>query len=492
MVFSNSIFMFVLLPITILGYYIIPQKFISFRNLFIFIVSLLFYAWGEPVYVSIIILSIIMNYFYAILVENNEKNKKIQKFVIIIMLTSNLGILFLFKYLKFFISNINAVLGSNITEPQISLPIGISFFTFQAISYVIDVYRSKVVDGNKIKAQRNIINLGLYIAFFPQLIAGPIVRYNTIAAQIKHRIHSTDKFGQGVKRFIVGVSKKVILADNLGLLADKAFTMLADQGTIPGSFAWLGAVAYTMQIFFDFSGYSDMAIGLGKMFGFEFMENFNYPYISKTATEFWRRWHISLGNWFKDYVYIPLGGNKKGLKRTIINSFVVWAFTGIWHGAAWNFIFWGLYYFVLISIEKIIKNYTRNIKIPVFFNAFKHIYLIIAVVFGWVLFRAPNLTDAVKYIESMIGVNSNCFFDSTTLWFIYTNKYFLIAAILFSIPIVPFITNRFKILSSKIENNKMFDWLYSMGYSFSYMILLIVNISYIIKSTYSPFIYFNF
>ena len=303
MVFSSSIFLFAFLPICLAIYYWIPKANIKLKNFILFIMSLFFYAWGEPICIIIMVLSIVLNYIFAILVEKHEKKHISAKFILIVMLIFNLGMLFIFKYLGFFISNINSIFNMNLNIPEISLPIGISFFTFQAISYVIDVYR-KTDRGEIITAQKNIINVGLYIAFFPQLIAGPIVRYKTIADQLEHRVESFDKFGEGTRRFLIGLSKKVLLSNNLAIIADNVFAYQPNE--LSTSLAWLGAIAYSFQILFDFSGYSDMAIGLGKMFGFEFMENFNYPYISKSVAEFWRRWHISLGNWFKDYIYIFL------------------------------------------------------------------------------------------------------------------------------------------------------------------------------------------
>lgn len=490
MVFSSSIFMFTFLPLSLILYYIIPKNNTKLRNKLLFFVSLFFYAWGEPIYLLIMIISIVINYIFALLVEKYRKNIKFQKIIIAIMLMANLSILFVFKYTGFFIKNINTLLHSNFYVPNIALPIGISFFTFQAISYVIDVYRRVDIDGEIVEAQKSIINVGLYIAFFPQLIAGPIVRYKTIALQINKRTESLEKFEQGIKRFIIGLSKKILLANNLALIADKTFSMTNSQ--LCSSLAWLGAVAYTLQILFDFSGYSDMAIGLGKMFGFEFMENFNYPYISKSVSEFWRRWHISLGNWFKDYVYIPLGGNRHGIKRTIFNSFVVWLLTGIWHGASWNFIVWGMYYFVFITIENLFKTKNSISKGNILKNTIKHLYLIIVVVIGWVFFKANTLQSAIAYLQSMFSMNSNLEANKITSWYIYQNKYFLMLAILFSTPIVPYIKNVCEKSVRTIYSTKIINLVFKFTYSFLYIILLLINISYIIKNTYSPFIYFNF
>ena len=344
MLFSSSTFLFAFLPIVIFIYYVFLRNHRNLQNIFLLIASLIFYAWGEVAFVFVMMLSIIANYFFGLFVSR-AKNTNKKKLPLVLSIVFNLSILFVFKYLVFTLTNINALFGANLAIPNIALPIGISFFTFQAMSYVIDVYRGE-------EAQKSILNVGLYISFFPQLIAGPIVRYKTVAYQILHRKESFDDFSSGVCRFIIGMGKKVLLANSLAVVADAAFD--GDIANTSASFAWLGAIAYTMQIFFDFSGYSDMAIGLGKMFGFKFLENFDYPYISGSITEFWRRWHISLGSWFRDYVYFPLGGSRvKSKGRLIFNLFVVWLLTGIWHGANWTFIIWGLMYFVLLVIEKL-------------------------------------------------------------------------------------------------------------------------------------------
>ncbi|MDD3926872.1 MAG: MBOAT family protein, partial [bacterium] len=345
MLFSSSVFIFLFLPVTILVYYALIKN-RPLQNILLLIVSLLFYAWGEPWFVFVMIGSIISNWFFGLLIDKHRDSPAKVKFLLVAMLAFNLSVMFIFKYLVFALVNINGLLKTHITVPDITLPIGISFFTFQAMSYVLDVYRKK---GD---VQINPLNVGLYISFFPQLIAGPIVRYQTIAEMINGRKENFDDFSQGVCRFIVGLAKKILLANTLALVADKAFSLPA--GELSVTFAWLGAIAYAFQIFFDFSGYSDMAIGLGKMFGFHFDENFNYPYISKSVSEFWRRWHISLGTWFRDYVYFPLGGSRVTSRgRLVLNLFIVWLLTGIWHGANWTLIIWGLYYFVFITTEKL-------------------------------------------------------------------------------------------------------------------------------------------
>ena len=342
MLFSSPIFLFSFLPITLFVYYIFLIKTKRVKNYFLLLMSLIFYAWGEPKFIVMLIASIVINWFFGILIDKNRENKKKSKLIIALMLLANLSILIVFKYLGFLVTNINVIFNQNLVVPNIALPIGISFFTFQAISYVIDVYRK---NGT---VQKNILNVGLYLAFFPQLIAGPIVRYETVAEQINYRKENFDDFSNGVYRFIFGLSKKVLISNQMAIIADVAF----DNSPSSVLFAWLGAIAYALQIYFDFSGYSDMAIGLGAMFGFKFDENFNYPYIAKSITDFWHRWHISLSTWFRDYVYIPLGGSRCKRSRAFLNIFIVWLLTGIWHGASWNFILWGLYFFVFLIIEK--------------------------------------------------------------------------------------------------------------------------------------------
>ena len=414
------------------------------------------------------ILSIIFNYYFGIQVDKYRYDKKKSRIVIVVMLIFNLLLLFIFKYLMFTLSNINYLFRLNITIPNIVLPIGVSFFTFQAISYVIDVYRDNA------KVQKNILYLGLYIAFFPQLIAGPIVRYKTIAEQIENRNENFDDFSKGVCRFIIGMVKKVLLANNLALVADYAFSL--NSNNISVTMAWLGAIAYTMQILFDFSGYSDMAIGLGHMFGFKFLENFNYPYISNSISEFWRRWHMSLGTWFRDYVYFPLGGSRvASKKRLVFNLLVVWSLTGLWHGANWTFIVWGLLSFVLITFEKL-TGIDKKI------GWIGHIYTMLFVIIGWVIFRADNIQYAIGYIQSMFGLNSNEIIDASARLYLSEYKYFYIAAILCSIPLKEFIGKKLNL------NKKIYDVIYIL----LILVLMILAISYIVKGSYNPFIYFNF
>lgn len=470
MLFASTVFIFAFLPAVLLLYYVVLKKFRTAQNILLLVASLLFYAWGEPKYVLIMVLSIIVNYLFGLLVDKFRASKAKSGLVITLTVAFNLGVLYIFKYLMFTIENINSIAGLHLSVPNIVLPIGISFFTFQAMSYVIDVYREKG------EAQKNPLNVGLYISFFPQLIAGPIVRYETVAYQIKHREESFEKFSEGVCRFIIGLAKKVLLANTMAVVADYAFDMPNSELTVV--MAWVGAIAYTFQIFFDFGGYSDMAIGLGKMFGFDFLENFDYPYISLSVSEFWRRWHMSLGTWFRDYVYFPLGGSRvKSKARLVFNLFVVWSLTGIWHGANWTFLCWGLMYFVLLTIEKLIgweKKYPDKMKI------LRRIYTLFFVVMGWVLFRAESIGDAGAYFATMFG-GGNLIDDSTIYYALNYLVYFVIA-ILVSTPI-------FKNISAKVNGNNPAIVAFS---TVGLFVLLVVSVSYIVKGAYNPFIYFNF
>ena len=388
MVFSSMTFIWIFLPLLLLFYFVVKEK---YRNIILLIFSLIFYSWGEPNYIILMLISIFMNYIFGITLDKFKSNKN-KKVVLIFSILFNLGLLVYFKYFNFIVTNINNIIGKNIIpNTNILLPIGISFYTFQVMSYIIDLYREEI------KVQKNLLNLALYISFFPQLIAGPIVKYKDIDAQLQKRSITIDKFSIGIKRFIYGLSKKVILANSLAYVADTIFNSNIQLINTPIS--WLGAICYTLQIYFDFSGYSDMAIGLGIMFGFEFMENFDLPYISQSITEFWRRWHISLSTWFKEYLYIPLGGNRKGKIRTYINLLIVFLATGIWHGAEWNFVAWGLFNGFFLIIEKIkLKELLDKNK----FKFINHIYALLVVIFGWVLFRADNLKVALQYMKIMV------------------------------------------------------------------------------------------
>lgn len=472
MLFSSSIFLFLLLPLTIAVYYGLLRKSRPLQNVFLLAVSLFFYGWGEPKFVFVMMLSILMNWLFSLLVDRYRQSAPKARAILAAATVFNLGIMFVFKYLMFTLENINSLFSLSLPVPEITLPIGISFFTFQAFSYVIDVYRGHG------ELQKNPLYVGLYISFFPQLIAGPIVRYQTVADEIKHRKENLEDFTSGSVRFMVGFVKKVLVANTAALVADAAFDSTKGIGT---AFAWLGAIAYTLQIYYDFSGYSDMAIGLGRMFGFHFLENFDYPYASKSVSEFWRRWHISLGTWFRDYVYFPLGGSRvKSKGRLIFNLFAVWFLTGLWHGANWTFILWGLFYFVLLVIEKLtgLEKKAPN-KLPV--NILRHIYTLFFVVMGWVLFRAENLTAALQYIKTMFGFGES-FIDGGFIFNLENNAVVLAAGAVLALPVA-------KKLREKLGNK--YQWT-DIPYAVFLAALFICAVSYVVKGSYNPFIYFNF
>ena len=457
MVFSSLTFLVLFLPILLIIYFLVKN--IKIKNYILLIFSLIFYAWGEPIYIIIMIFSIIITYFYARLIASNKNYKKLILILTIILLLSSL---LFFKYYNFIIENINIIFNINIKKSGLSLPIGISFYTFQAISYIVDVYNKKV------KAEKNILYLALYISLFPQLIAGPIVRYETIADEIRNRKHSVNNIANGLKRFILGLSKKVIIANNMALIVDTIFDSKTNVGSI---LIYLGALCYALQIYYDFSGYSDMAIGLGKIFGFNFLENFDYPYISKTITEFWHRWHISLSSWFKDYVYIPLGGNRKGKAIQIRNILIVWLLTGLWHGANWNFIIWGLYYGILLLLEKfVLKDIIP--KIP---NIISHIITLFLILIGWVIFRITDINTLLETLKYMF-----IYKETNILTFILNNTKLIFSFYL----IIPAIILCFKVKKRMIKNQYIINVLY--------IILLLINISILISNTYNPFIYFRF
>ena len=467
MLFSSIIFLYYFLPITMIIYWIIPSK---YKNIFCFLSSLFFYAWGEPVYVLVMLLSTFVNYIFGIML-NNKSEEKQRKKVLISSVIFNIGMLFLFKYTGFLLSNLYSLLNLNLSVPQIRLPLGISFFTFQALSYVIDVYRYDA------KPQYSFTKIGLYISAYPQLIAGPIVRYNTIMDQIESREINIDKVSSGIFRFSIGLGKKVILANQFGILADRAFVSEISPSTSLG--AWLGIIAYSFQIYYDFSGYSDMAIGLGRMLGFEYEENFNYPYISKSITDFWRRWHISLGKWFRDYLYIPLGGNKVSKSRHILNLFIVWTLTGFWHGSEWTFIAWGIYYFALLLIEKYFVNLD---KIP---NAIRHISTLILILIGWVLVRAETFNDAWNYILAMFNLRLGNLDVVTNAVNLNDYWYLFIIAVVGATPLL-------KTLAIKLKNKKEESIWIKVFQSIFVVLTLIWITMYLVNSTYNPFIYFRF
>ncbi len=469
MLFSSMTFVFMFLPILLLLYLITKKE---LHNPILLIASIIFYAWGEPRFLAIMLITILINYLAAI---NIEKFKNKRKQILILTIIINLGILFYFKYLNFLLSTINDVFHSNINFIDIIMPIGISFYTFQALSYVIDVYRGES------KPQKDIYKLALYICLFPQLIAGPIIKYHDIEKQIDSREVSFERVSFGTKRFIVGLSKKVIIANTMAAIADKVF--IQEPNTFPHIVAWLGAFAYSLQLYFDFSGYSDMAIGLGMIFGFKFMENFNYPYISKSITEFWRRWHISLSTWFKQYVYIPLGGNKKGLVKTCINLGAVFLLTGIWHGAAWTFIVWGVFQGVFIIIEKIfnIQEFDKkphSIKV----NILRHLYCILVFVAGWVIFRSENLQYAISYLMNMFGI-----LDLDKEKFIYTVSYYFskgdVIIFIFAILCCTPLFKNMLYVKSNLGRIIVNFWL---------LILFFISAASLVANTCNPFIYFRF
>lgn len=469
MLFSSTTFLYLFFPIVLFFNFIVFRKIRALQNIFLLLSSLFFYAWGNPPIVLIMIASIVVNWFCGLIIS---KKTKYSKLTLVLDIIFNLAILFVFKYLMFTCEIINTVTHANIIVPDIALPIGISFFTFQAMSYVIDVYRRKG------EVQTNILYVGLYISFFPQLVAGPIVRYETVADQIQNRRETLNDFLEGFSRFVIGLSKKVLLANPLAFIADNAFNSLSGGSVISILFSWVGIIAYTLQIFFDFSGYSDMAIGLGRMFGFHFLENFDYPYISTSITEFWRRWHISMGSWFRDYLYIPLGGSRCSKKRNLFNLFVVWLCTGIWHGANYTFIIWGMMYFALLVFERttgFCKSNKNIIKI------FRWVYTIFFVIIGWVFFRANSVGDALLYLKTMFGLNNNVFIDKVVIDYLAQNIVVIIIGVVLCTPVV-------KILSTKLKKYQLFNYASVCGL----ICLFALSLSSIISSTYNPFIYFNF
>lgn len=469
MLFPSEVFLFVFLPTVLVVYYALLRKTKRLKNIFLLIASIFFYAWGEPFYVFLMIASILFNWLMGMLIDRFREKKMIAALLIILMAAVNIGVMGWYKYSMFTVLQINRFMHTQIPVPNVPLPLGISFFTFQAMSYVIDVYRKRG------RMQVNPLNVGLYISFFPQLIAGPIVRYETIAEQIEHRKESFDAFCAGSARFIVGLAKKALIANNMALIADNAFGLIINndfQASV--GMAWLGAIAYTFQIFFDFSGYSDMAIGLGHMFGFEFEENFRYPYISKTVSEFWRRWHISMQTWFRDYVYFPLGGNRVTLPRNILNLFVVWLLTGIWHGANWTFIAWGLMYFVILVFEKLTGLAKKE-------RWWGHIYTMLLVIIGWVIFRSTGMGTAFLYIKAMFGIGAKGLIDKAVWAYIAQNWIYFIFAFIGSVPLMPWI-------DEKLKENRAWQTVYAVAVAAA----LIFSISFISNKAYSPFIYSNF
>ena len=470
MVFSSMIFIWAFLPIVLLLYFISKDK---FKNLILLLASLFFYSWGEPKYVILMIASIIVNYIIGLLID---KFRKKDKLILVIAILLNLGLLGFFKYYNFVVLNINKLLSNDILGfKDIVLPIGISFYTFQILSYVIDLYR------NEIKVQKNILNLALYVSFFPQLIAGPIVKYKDIEKEISNRKIDLELFASGVKKFVYGLGKKVIFANTLALIVDSIYSY--DVAKLNTPIVWLAAISYTFQIYFDFSGYSDMAIGLGRMFGFHFLENFNLPYISQSITEFWRRWHISLSTWFKQYLYIPLGGNRKGKVRTYINLLIVFYATGLWHGASWNFVVWGgLFYGSILVIERL---FLKDILDKNKYKIINHIYVMLIVIIGWVLFRADGLRNALDILKMMFSFDFKTTYVLLPTYLNIVSIMVLVTAIVFS-GLGQSILSKLKCKDKikKIYNDKL--------EIFAIIIILSISIVELVSSTYNPFIYFRF
>ena len=442
--------MFTFLPITLLLYYVSPRV---LKNSILLLASLIFYAWGEPIYVFLMIGTILIDYLLAILIDRNRDDYSKCKWIFILTIILNVSILGFFKYFGFFVNNINSIFNLNIPFD------------------IVDVYLGKV------EVQYNLINFATYVTMFPQLVAGPIVQYQTIEEQLNTRQESVFKFGEGVERFIQGLGKKILLANNIGMLWTTISSL--ELSSISVLTAWLGIIAYTFQIYFDFSAYSDMAIGLGKMFGFEFMENFNYPYISKSVTEFWRRWHISLGTWFREYIYIPLGGNRVSVPKQIRNIFVVWALTGLWHGANWNFVVWGLYYGILLLIEKfVLKSFLE--KVP---DSIKHTYTMLFVIVGWLFFASEDLGFALDYLKIMFFASGNTIVDTAGIYYLYTNIVMFAILIVFSTPIIK---RTLESLAQKYRDKLINPSLVIYG-----LVLFLVT-AYLVNETYNPFLYFRF
>ena len=465
MLFTSISFLYYFLPALIIIYFITPKK---YKNIILLIASLLFYFYGEPKYVFLMIAEIIIAYIGAILID---KYKNQSKNILITTLFIHVFLLIIFKYTDFIIQTINDISNANIKLLNIALPIGISFYTFQIISYIIDVYNGKV------NVQKNIIKLATYVSLFPQLVAGPIVRYQTVEKELDDRVHSFNNFAYGIRRFTIGLAKKVLIANALGELCSKAF--LADEKTVV--FFWIFGISYMLQLYFDFSAYSDMAIGLGRIFGFHFPENFNYPYISKSITEFWRRWHISLSTWFKDYVYIPLGGNREGKYKQIRNILIVWLLTGIWHGANWTFLIWGLLFGIILIIEKIWLNKFME-KLPSFI---RRIYVLFIVMILFIIFSSDNMSVALSNIKGLFGMNGEAFINDYTLHYLKSYLPVLIIALLGSTPFI-------KILIDKLRKNKYVNNIINILEPILIVVILVVVTSYLIDNSYNPFLYFRF
>lgn len=474
MVFSSLTFLFFFLPIALLLYYISPR---AMKNFTLLGVSLFFYAWGEPVYIILMIFSALTDYIHGrIIGRYREKRPLYAKLGLVSSLVVNLAVLSFFKYADFLIGSINSIIGTGIEPLDLPLPIGISFYTFQTMSYAIDVYRGNV------RPQKNIITFALYVSLFPQLIAGPIVRYEIIEKELMNRTFQLSQFADGVRIFIIGLGKKVLVANSIGQLWASVESQGVSDLTVLA--AWLGIIAFAFQIYFDFSGYSDMAIGLGKMFGFSFPTNFKYPYIAKNASEFWRRWHITLGSWFRDYVYIPLGGNRKGQFVLYRNLFIVWGLTGLWHGASWNYVLWGLYFGVLIGIERAgLLKWLE--KLPRFVQ---HGYLLIAILFSWVLFVFEDINEGIRYAQVMVGLGGRPLYDTAFLYDLYTNGVLLLVAGLLSTPLFTRLWKQCVERSEIIRN----EWIQTALQVVFFMAILFLSTAYLVDDSFNPFLYFRF
>lgn len=463
MLFTSISFLYYFLPIVIILYFIVPKK---FKNFILFLSSIFFYFCGEPIYTFLMIGEIFIAYVGARYLEKHRK-----KSILVSLLAIHIGALGLFKYSDFTINNINQIFGSKIPLLKLALPIGISFYTFQIISYVVDVYRGKV------KAQKSFLKLATYVSLFPQLIAGPIVRYETIEKELDSRTSNFENFAYGVRRFVIGLGKKVLIANMLGELCD-VFSTTNEKSIL---FYWIFAISYSLQIYFDFSAYSDMAIGLGRMFGFHFLENFNYPYISKSITEFWRRWHMSLSSWFRDYVYIPLGGNRKGTIILVRNIFIVWALTGIWHGANWTFVIWGLMFGIMLIIEKLFL--TKHLeKMP---SILQRIYVLFTVMISFIIFNANSIGEAWNNIIGLFGANGESLINASTIYYLKSYLVVLVIAIIGSTPLLKNIIEKLK---TKTNANKIINLLEPIAMA---SILIIVT-AYLVDNSYNPFLYFRF
>lgn len=470
MLFSSILFLFYFLPVVLIVYFLSPRK---YRNYILFLSSLFFYSWGEPRFIWIMLFSTVVDYTCGRMIHYHKTQAgfKKAKWWLITSITVNVSLLGFFKYSNFFLANINSLLNLDIPLLKIILPIGISFYTFQTMSYTIDLYRGET------EVQNNIINFGTYVTLFPQLIAGPIVRYQDVASEIDHRLESYDMFGEGIKKFIIGLGKKVLLANNIGLLWSNISSGMYNMSLAT---AWIGIISFGFQIYFDFSGYSDMAIGLGKIFGFNFLENFNYPYMSKSITEFWRRWHISLGTWFREYVYIPLGGNRKGLSIQVRNILIVWMLTGIWHGASWNFLLWGLYFGILLTFEKLFLLDILE-KLPSFVT---RLYTLLLVIISWVIFAFDSMAEGIDYIKILFGASGLELYNSDFIYLFYTNIVLLSILAMGSTDIPK---RTWNYLYDKYKEN--IAWMTENAYL---LLILFLSIAYLVDQSYNPFLYFRF